>query len=231
MTPIQWIREIDLDTLPNLDDYGAMWANGQSRRPKIAKPKKKGDFVHVVDLSKKFPYVIHELFTTFGYSVYVEIGVAYGGGLRLVNKCNPNATIIGVDPMYDKDVKDNFNSSVSRSGFSNDIFGHRNVHMLLRSSDDKEVLDYLNNNFAQKIDFINIDGDHSYEGCLKDLKNYCHLIRNEGIIWLDDVGSIPEVKRALDDFVIDAPFDVWDWYGKGTKLNKRGIDGVFLLKC
>lgn len=57
------------------------------------------------------------------------------------------------------------------------------------------------------VDFVYIDGDHSYNGCMADLEMYYPKIKRGGILaghdYLD--GSLPEgefgVKRAVDEFV------------------------------
>lgn len=55
--------------------------------------------------------------------------------------------------------------------------------------------------FDKKLDWIYIDGDHTYTGCLNDLNNCLNVMRDTGIIFGDDYGNKPDVKRAVDDFV------------------------------
>ena len=42
---------------------------------------------------------------------------------------------------------------------------------------------------GKKIDFLFIDGDHSYEGVKKDFENYRPLVSNGGCIGLHDIAS------------------------------------------
>lgn len=53
----------------------------------------------------------------------------------------------------------------------------------------------------QKLDWIYIDGDHSYEGTLFDLESSIEVVRPGGIIFGDDYGNKKEVKQAVDDFI------------------------------
>ena len=59
------------------------------------------------------------------------------------------------------------------------------------------------NTFDKKLDWIYIDGDHTYDGCLNDLKNCLKVMKPNSVIFGDDYGNKPDVKRAVDDFTID----------------------------
>lgn len=48
----------------------------------------------------------------------------------------------------------------------------------------KKVKEYLN---GEKIDFLFIDGDHTYEGVKKDFEMYAPLVREEGVIAFHDI--------------------------------------------
>ena len=57
------------------------------------------------------------------------------------------------------------------------------------------------------LDWIYIDGDHSYEGCLRDLENSLKVVRQGGLILGDDYGwpnakwFKPGVTKAVDEFI------------------------------
>ena len=59
------------------------------------------------------------------------------------------------------------------------------------------------NAFNKKLDWIYIDGDHTYDGCLNDLNNCLKVMKPNSIIFGDDYGNKPDVKRAVDDFSVD----------------------------
>jgi len=50
------------------------------------------------------------------------------------------------------------------------------------------------------LDFVYIDGDHSYEGCRDDLRIWYPLIRSGGIIAGHDYGQFQGVTQAVDEF-------------------------------
>lgn len=57
--------------------------------------------------------------------------------------------------------------------------------------------------FDQTVDWIYIDGDHSYAGCFQDLENSKNIIKKGGSIFGDDYNKSekPGVKKAVDEFV------------------------------
>lgn len=51
------------------------------------------------------------------------------------------------------------------------------------------------------MDSVFIDGDHTYEGCLSDIKLWGPIVKNGGIIVFDDYGHYyPGVIKAVDQF-------------------------------
>jgi len=70
-----------------------------------------------------------------------------------------------------------------------------------------------------QFDYIFIDGDHSFDGVMKDLKNYYSKVKSGGIFSGHDINLI-DVQRALRDFRIANNIDseikftdvnVWYW--------------------
>lgn len=58
--------------------------------------------------------------------------------------------------------------------------------------------------YSQKVednslDFIFIDGDHSYEGFLRDLQNYFSKVKSGGIVSGDDI-SLVAIQKGLQEF-------------------------------
>ncbi len=77
---------------------------------------------------------------------------------------------------------------------------------ICRMTSDK----FFNQYFPTKnteLDWIYIDGDHSYEGCLKDLENALKVVKTGGLILGDDYGwpnakwSKPGVTKAVNEFI------------------------------
>ena len=51
----------------------------------------------------------------------------------------------------------------------------------------------------KKIDFLWIDGDHSYKGVTRDIQDWIPLVKNNGFVCFHDYRDEPDVKRAVDE--------------------------------
>lgn len=117
----------------------------------------------------------------------IEIGTAQGGTLFLISKVLPeDSLIISIDLPggrfgygYPK-IKIRLFKSFLRS--------KQKMH-LIRADSHKlntlnKVKEILNN---RTVDFLFIDGDHTYEGVKKDFEMYSPLVNNVGIIGFHDI--------------------------------------------
>jgi predicted O-methyltransferase YrrM len=53
--------------------------------------------------------------------------------------------------------------------------------------------------FAQRIDLLFIDGDHSYEACHGDVNSWLPLVKAGGCVILHDLGWAEGVKRVVNE--------------------------------
>lgn len=121
----------------------------------------------------------------------LEIGTAKGATLFLFTRiAAEDAVIISIDlpggdfgkgyPKWKIPLFKSFN------------FPKQKIHLIRANSHDIETLNkikgILNNN---KLDFLFIDGDHSYEGVKKDFEMYSPLIEDNGLISLHDIVAYP----------------------------------------
>lgn len=66
----------------------------------------------------------------------------------------------------------------------------------------QKSVEWMQEYSGEKLDWIYIDGDHSYEGCLADLETALTIMKPNGIIFADDYKNSKQgVQRAVDDFV------------------------------
>ena len=132
----------------------------------------------------------------------MEIGTANGGALFCFARLAPrDATLISIDLPEGKfgggypAEKIPFYEAFARPGQS--------LSLLREDSHDPETLkrakEILGN---RQIDFLFIDGDHSYEGVKKDFETYSPLVRKGGIIAFHDVApkGIPELTGGVPRF-------------------------------
>ena len=72
-------------------------------------------------------------------------------------------------------------------------------------------------NEIPKLDFIYIDGDHTYESVKKDLENYYPLVNKEGIIgghdfWAHDIGVVKAVLEFAKKHKLEFHGELTDWW-------------------
>lgn len=106
----------------------------------------------------------------------IEIGLLKGDldGHLLTNI--PNLEMWTIDPEPDK-------VEVFKTVQGRDVLNR--LHIIeLRSDDAIKALE------PNTFDFVWVDGDHSYEQCLKDIINYLPLIKNPGVCGGHDISGI-----------------------------------------
>lgn len=133
--------------------------------------------------------------------VVLEIGTGRGGTLFLLTKVSdPEAMIISIDlpggPFgggYPKWRIPIFKSFVSN--------GQR-MYLLRRDSHDPATLDQVKGVLkGGKVDFLFIDGDHTYEGVKKDFEMYSPMVKRRGLIAFHDIcAKLPGTGCEVDKF-------------------------------
>jgi predicted O-methyltransferase YrrM len=120
-------------------------------------------------------------------STVVEIGTASGGTLFMLTRvASADATIVSIDlpggafgggyPVWRAPIYRSFAKPGQR------------VHLLRRDSHDPATLEALREVLGGRtVDFLLIDGDHTYEGVKKDFEMYRTLVRPGGMIGFHDI--------------------------------------------
>ncbi|MBL4700406.1 MAG: class I SAM-dependent methyltransferase [Phycisphaeraceae bacterium] len=122
----------------------------------------------------------------------LEIGTARGGSLYLWAQASmDDATIVSVDLPGGKygggypESKTPFYQSFARS--------QQKLHLQRADSHSPQTLQIVNQIFnGEQLDFLFIDGDHTYEGVKTDFLQYSQLVRPGGIIGLHDILHRPD---------------------------------------
>ncbi|MDE1865673.1 MAG: class I SAM-dependent methyltransferase [Candidatus Micrarchaeota archaeon] len=125
----------------------------------------------------------------------LEIGTDRGGTLFLLSRiAGPTATIVSVNLPYSS-----LNAWCMR--YRNRLYrrfalkGQR-IHLLTADSHKSGTVDEVKTALhGQKLDFLFIDGDHSYEGVRRDFEMYSPLVGKGGIIGLHDITNNDTVGR------------------------------------
>ena len=134
----------------------------------------------------------------------LEVGTFAGGtAVGFANAINENGhgKLICVDQdsysngTFPQVVKRN----LARLGFSES-------KLQLCCGDSKEWLPQLTETLEGKVDIVLIDGDHTYEGALTDLKNAVPLVRPDGFILVHDVDR----SRRMSELTAEHPHPVYE---------------------
>lgn len=139
------------------------------------------------DIRKRFHLVqndyeiteLQKMVASLNPKYIVEIGVENGGTLQIW--CN---SIVGDGYVVGVDIQDKVNW---------DIFDKNDKFLYYVQGDSKDektinsVVSFIDSTENKNIDFLFIDGDHSYEGVKADFENYKGMVRSGGLIAFHDI--------------------------------------------
>ena len=149
----------------------------------------------------------------------IEIGCSEAHTTKFLLDTNPELTLISIDP-YVPYTDWNGNVLTDRPVFYERVMNEMQVYgerfLMLRNFSD-DVVDTFED---ESLDFIFIDGLHTYEQVLKDCKNYWPKVKKGGIFAGHDFTAIEGVNRAVKEFSVEVnqagirttECDVWYWY-------------------
>lgn len=150
----------------------------------------------------------------------VELGVWYGYNMgHLLEECPNISMLTGIDPYL---PYQDWNRYIGQELMDAAVSSTKQI--LSEFPDRSSLLIDTSLNIASAtidntLDFIFIDGDHSYERCFEDLNAWYSKIRPGGLFSGHDF-SLPGVNKALLDFRTQnnikgffkvIPNDVWYW--------------------
>ena len=154
----------------------------------------------------------------------LEIGTAKGGTLLLF-ACfaAPNATITSID--LPKGSPSAFSAERTAALYKRFGYPEQHVTLVRRNSHQQETFQSFKEMLkGAMLDFLFIDGDHTYEGAKADYELYAPLVKKGGIIALHDICKHPsgsDVDRLWDEIkqgrdyreFIEVPAQGWGGIG------------------
>jgi predicted O-methyltransferase YrrM len=123
----------------------------------------------------------------------VEVGTWHGGSLWYwLRLAAPGAHIISIDqgPEYWRPAEPDFDMTQWQSWVKSGTY----LHTVVGDSKDLETIARISS-ICPQIDFLFIDGDHSYNGAKADFENYGQLVRKGGVIAFHDLIPPPDRER------------------------------------
>jgi len=73
------------------------------------------------------------------------------------------------------------------------------------------------------VDYVFLDGGHSYETVKNDLNNCKIVIENKGIVLCDDynLSYAPGVKKAIDEFSSNEQYEIKILFDRFARIKKK----------
>jgi predicted O-methyltransferase YrrM len=212
----------------------------QDGRRKVQSPEQLFDFVNsfnyrgitITSWQKKAEIVglLHLLEVSRPRRI-AEIGTATGGTLFMLTQVAPlDAAIVSVDLPGGRlggassSVRNRYPAWRARlyRGFGRD---HQSVHVIRADSHEVSTVEDVRRRLPDgKVDFLFIDGDHSYEGVRRDFELYSPLVAPGGLVAFHDIvqshpgghgdpGDVPAFwSEVRNRRTVEAEFvEDWDW--------------------
>ncbi len=149
-------------------------------------------------------HLLARIIERFQLKVGAEVGVALGGHSSAILERTGVQRLYGIDPYQHRD---NYEDMMNLPQGVFDVM-HRNVARHMAQHGERFKLLRMDSVTAaaqvtEPLDFIYIDGDHSYEGVKRDLETWFPKVRDGGIISGHDYASssYPGVTKAIGEFM------------------------------
>jgi predicted O-methyltransferase YrrM len=143
---------------------------------------------------KKYDLAI--LFRELGFKIGVEIGVDMGHYSEQLCMLNPELKLYSVDP-WEGEYKTHYEEAKKRlTPYNCEIMIDKSMDVVRKFEDNS-------------IDFVYIDGDHSFKGVTEDLTEWTKKVKPGGIVSGHDYLTLKhnetgqEVKRAIDLYIAE----------------------------
>ncbi len=142
-----------------------------------------------------------------GHRSGVEIGTLYGDSAEIWCSVNPQLHLTCIDPYgpYRKRGHSQKEQDAAYEATRKRLSGF-NVTMLRKMS--LAVVDQFAD---ESLDFVNIDGDHSFDAAIMDIVAYVPKVRKGGLILVHDYFSLnwQGVSQAVNAYVTAHRIDPW----------------------
>lgn len=112
----------------------------------------------------------------------VEIGCLYGDSANVILNCSPFIHLTSIDPFIPDSMESSLVGSFDDSIEKNKEFFDNGRFSLVQDYSWNIVKNYKDNS----LDFIFIDGDHTYSNVLRDFKEWTPKLKVNGLLFMHD---------------------------------------------
>ena len=164
----------------------------------------------------------------------MEVGVAAGDYSNRILERNPNKLVL-VDLFNNGDITiDHANNPRFSKGDGLNFVTNRlnSDSVVVLQGDSHNLLPQMKQDYAKSFDMIYIDADHSYDSVVDDINNSLPLLKDSGILALNDYliadtfGNEYGVVFAANHFLYENP----EWEVIGFALDRQMFCDIHLRK-
>lgn len=190
-----------------------------------------GNPVEIPDASRD---ELPEFFKQMGYTVGAEIGVYKGEFTQKF--CEVGLKMYAVDPWHSYDASGRIQESKERQDF---LYGH--TKRFLSPYNDctiirKTSMDAIHHFKDRSLDFVYIDGDHSFKHIAEDIYEWTWKVKKGGVVAGHDyLSTIPRAQRMIFHVgaVVEAytkVFGINNWYifGRDPTRNDKALSWMWI---
>jgi len=150
----------------------------------------------------------------------LEIGIRYGGSIVLWNELLKNCRIFGID------TQDILHENIRE--YVKDY--PKKITLEFRDAYCKETIDHIRFIYPRGFDIIIDDGPHTEESQLKCIDLYLDLLKDEGVLVIEDIQNFDSIKVFIENIPESKFFDyeplVFDLRDKKNRYD----DIIFAIK-
>lgn len=148
----------------------------------------------------------------------LEVGVRFGYSAVAFIYGNPITEYVGID--YDLYDPTSSNKSLENLDYLK-LTQPVNFTLFKKNTQELDDLAFLG---SKTFDFIHVDGDHSFEGALTDLKNFWNVLALGGHMLVDDstfYGSVHSACIEFEKLIEEPSYDVKTYRGTWVFLKTK----------
>lgn len=169
-----------------------------------------------------------QLFAELGFKRGAEIGVAEGNYSEVLLKANPECELLLVDPWHhysdNPQGKSKEKHEFAYTEMTRKVMGYQHVKVRMQYS-----MDAVRDVDDSSLDFVYIDGHHSYPYVMCDIIEWTKRVRSGGIVALDDIYKLDEARWGAGP--MEAIYD----YTRAMRINPwwliaahKSVDAFFV---
>jgi predicted O-methyltransferase YrrM len=145
---------------------------------------------------------------------YLEIGTFKGASISLCIQNKVNVNYVGIDLFEHCEGGHKYSIENVKTNINKYNIHNHKINLITGNSTHENTYNQIN----ELYDIIFIDGDHSYNGVIKDFNIYSKFINKKGFIVFDDYVSIENVKKAVNNIIKNLDKSEWIIHGNCDNL-------------